>query len=85
MRGRGGKREGKVGKEGRREKKKYKINVITVDPRLSEHLWSPNQFEPFEYSVICFQWEESKFYLMHTTNALNIVNLVVRIIEGSDK
>ena len=32
-----------------------------------------------------FNGRKSKFYLMHTTNAMNIVNLVVRIIEGSDK
>ena len=26
-----------------------------------------------------------KFYLMHTANAMNIIYLVDRIIEGSDK
>ena len=48
----------------------------TVDPRLSIRIT--------EYSDKFFNGR-SNFYLMHTTSAMNIINLVVWIIEGSDK
>ena len=31
-----------------------------------------------------FNGRISKFYLMHTTNDMNIINLIARITEGSD-
>ena len=51
--------------------------IYTVDPRLSEHLWSPNQFNQFGKLNIrvryVFNGKRSKFYLMHTTSAMNII------------
>ena len=52
-------------------------HLTTVDPQLSEHFG--HQINSSHLN----NWR-SKFYLMHTTNAMNIINLAVRIIEGSD-
>ena len=54
--------------------------MCTVDPRLSGH----------QAIRITDKWSNmfsmgGEVSSMHTTNAMNIINLVVRIIEGSNK
>ena len=57
--------------------------VCTVDPQLSEHLWSPIQFKPFgRISEVIIR---RRRFDAHHKCYMNIINLVVQIIEGSDK
>ena len=63
-------------------------NYMYSRPSIIQHLWSSNQSSHSELIVrisevnYVFDGRISKFYLMHTTNAMN---LVVWIIEGSNK